>query len=173
MQFTNQDQTACSLVTAEYQARRSSQSFKWGAATPGTWEPRAFDGDPNKAEAEEGAADSSGLGFSPLIWPPPNACPVGSELRLSISPQAAQDLEDPAPGRLCQKKPVLARKSCEAERKWPGGKTAGSAECLLGEEEEEEEDNDQENDGDNGEKEEGKDDRDDEGEEEEEDEEAN
>ncbi|ELW48283.1 hypothetical protein TREES_T100019782 [Tupaia chinensis] len=54
MDFTNRDQTACSSVTTEYQAWRRIQSFKWGTATPSTWEPQASGGDPNKAETQKG-----------------------------------------------------------------------------------------------------------------------
>lgn len=69
---------------------------KRGATIRSARRTRASDRDPNTAEAEEGIVGGSGV--SPVFWPPSNAHPGGSELRVLMGPQATRGLEAPPPG---------------------------------------------------------------------------
>lgn len=51
---------------------------------------------PTVAEAEGVAAEVSGM--DPVIWPPPNAHPVDSELRMPTRPWVHLSPEEPSPG---------------------------------------------------------------------------
>lgn len=93
------------------------------AAVRSTRRTRASDTDPNTAEADKGTVGGSGV--SPVFWPPSNAHPGGSELRVLTGPQATR-------GRPCQKEPALARKGCGAERRCPGGTPQGHLQRSRG-----------------------------------------
>lgn len=81
---------------AKHTVLKRYQQHKQGATTPGTWAAPATDRDPTTAEADGGA--TGGFGLSPFIWPPPNAHPVCSELRMPTGRQATWGLEQPSPG---------------------------------------------------------------------------
>lgn len=86
---------ALGLERAKHSASQRYEQCKPEAAAPVTRGFPAMDGDPTKEEAERGGAGVSGLSL--FVWPPPNAHPVGSELRIRTLGQTS-GLEEPSPG---------------------------------------------------------------------------
>lgn len=72
------------LKRVKHSIPKKYEQHKWGAAAPGTWGTPATREHPTMEEAEGGAVEVSG--FSPFLWPPPNAYPLGSDLRMPTSP---------------------------------------------------------------------------------------
>lgn len=82
----------------QHETLKMDQQCKHGATASGSEYTQAMSSHPTTTEAEEGTAGGSGLG--PVVCPPPNAHPLGSELRMQTSPWAPWGLEEPSPENL-------------------------------------------------------------------------
>ncbi|XP_046528713.1 paraneoplastic antigen-like protein 8B isoform X2 [Equus quagga] len=89
-------QAKCSSVRSKNRVSKRRLRQKQGSTVPSTCGVQASEGNLNKAEAEEGKGGGSGIDIA--IWPPPNAHPVGSELRTPTGSQATWDPEEPSLG---------------------------------------------------------------------------